>query len=73
MKDSIHFFKRGVKPVWEDPRNVKGGAWTFRVAKDKSKEFWKELLLFAVGDQFADVIQPSKYKLTPTHCTRLTV
>lgn len=60
MKDSIHFFKRGVKPVWEDPRNVKGGAWTFRVAKDKSKEFWKEILLFAVGDQFADVIQPSK-------------
>ena len=59
MKDSIHFFKRGVKPVWEDPRNVKGGAWTFRVAKDKSKDFWKELLLFAVGDQFADVIQPS--------------
>lgn len=59
MKDSIHFFKRGVKPVWEDPRNVKGGAWTFRVVKDKSKEFWKELLLFAVGDQFADVIQPS--------------
>lgn len=60
MKDSIHFFKRGVKPVWEDPRNVKGGAWTFRVAKDKSKEIWKEVLLFAVGDQFADVIQPSK-------------
>lgn len=65
MKDSIHFFKRGVKPVWEGPRNVKGGAWTFRVAKDKSKEFWKELLLFAVGDQFADVIQPSKCRPIP--------
>ena len=60
MKDSVHFFKRGVKPVWEDPRNVKGGAWTFRVPKDKSDQTWKEILLLAVGEQFADVIQPSK-------------
>jgi hypothetical protein len=60
MKDSVHFFKRGVKPVWEDPRNMRGGAWTFRVSKDKSEQTWKELLLLAVGEQFADVIQPSK-------------
>lgn len=61
MKDSVHFFKRGVKPVWEDPRNVKGGAWTFRVPKDKSEQTWKEFLLLAVGEQFADVIQPSTF------------
>jgi hypothetical protein len=61
MKDSVHFFKRGVKPVWEDPRNVKGGSWTFRVPKDKSEKTWMEMLLLAVGEAFADVIQPSKY------------
>ena len=60
MKDSVHFFKRGVKPVWEDRRNVKGGCWTFRVGKSHSKEFWKEALLMAVGEQFADVIQPGE-------------
>ena len=60
MKDSVHFFKRGVKPVWEDPRNIRGGAWTFRVPKDKSTETWKEILMMAVGENFADVIQPSE-------------
>lgn len=60
MKDSVHFFKRGVKPVWEDPRNINGGSWTFRVPKDKSDEFWKEILLLTVGEQFADVIQARK-------------
>ena len=64
FKDSVHFFKRGVKPVWEDPRNVKGGAWTFRVSKDKYEETWKEILLLAVGEEFSDVIQPSKSPLT---------
>ncbi|MCJ1447284.1 MAG: hypothetical protein MMC23_007795 [Stictis urceolatum] len=58
MKDSVHFFKRGVRPVWEDPRNVRGGSWTFRVPKDKSAQFWKETLLLAVGEQFADVLEP---------------
>ncbi|KAL9024646.1 MAG: hypothetical protein Q9196_006360 [Gyalolechia fulgens] len=56
IKDSIHFFKRGVRPVWEDPRNVEGGAWTFRVSKSVSGEFWVEVLLLAVGEQFSEVI-----------------
>ncbi|KAL8770858.1 MAG: hypothetical protein Q9209_003509 [Squamulea sp. 1 TL-2023] len=57
MRDSIHFFKRGVQPVWEDSRNVHGGSWTFRVKNDKSEEFWKEVLMLAVGEQFSDAIQ----------------
>ena len=58
LKDSFHFFKRGVKPIWEDRRNIDGGAWTFRVPKAKSEQFFKDLLLMGVGEQFADVIQP---------------
>ncbi|KAI4087449.1 MAG: hypothetical protein LQ344_006785 [Seirophora lacunosa] len=56
MKDSVHFFKRGVRPVWEDARNVEGGAWTFRVAKAVSRDFWIEVLLMAVGEQFSEVL-----------------
>lgn len=58
LRDSVHFFKRGVKPVWEDPRNINGGSWTFRVPKAQSHDFWKETLLLVVGEQFADVIEP---------------
>ena len=25
----LFFFKDGIKPMWEDPRNVKGGRWSF--------------------------------------------
>ena len=60
LRDSVHFFKRGVKPVWEDPRNINGGSWTFRVPKAQSHDFWKETLLLVVGEQFADVIEPRK-------------
>ena len=66
LKDSVHFFKRGVKPVWEDPRNVKGGSWTFRVPKAQSEDFWKEVLMLAVGEEFVDVIQPRKQPPPPS-------
>ena len=56
-KDSVHFFKKGVKPVWEDPRNVNGGAWNFRVSKENTDAFWKELLALAVGEEFHDILQ----------------
>ena len=60
MKDSVHFFKRGIKPVWEDSRNINGGSWSFRVPKDKSEQFWQEVLMMAVGEQFAPALQPRK-------------
>ena len=66
LRDSVHFFKRGVKPVWEDPRNINGGSWTFRVPKAQSHEFWKETLLLVVGEQFADVIEPRKIPPSPS-------
>lgn len=67
MRDSVHFFKVGVRPIWEDPRNVKGGAWYFRVPKDKAEEFWKEILMMAVGEQFADAIQKGMIPNTVTN------
>ncbi|KAI9683858.1 MAG: hypothetical protein M1829_004192 [Trizodia sp. TS-e1964] len=54
MRDSIHLFKDTVKPVWEDPRNVRGGSWTFRVAKDLAPEFWRDILLFAIGEKLQE-------------------
>ena len=60
VKDSAHFFKRGVKPLWEDPRNAEGGSWTFRVPKAKAEEFFKQVLFMAVGEQFADVLDAGK-------------
>lgn len=25
----IHLFKKGIKPMWEDPANKKGGKWVY--------------------------------------------
>ncbi|TGZ85508.1 translation initiation factor eIF4e [Ascodesmis nigricans] len=57
LRDSLHLFKKNVKPIWEDPRNTNGGAWTFRVPKQQSQEFWKEALMMAIGEILQDVVE----------------
>lgn len=49
-----HVFKKGVRPVWEDEENKKGGKWIVRLKKGVSDRFWEDLLLAIVGDQFAE-------------------
>lgn len=60
MRDSVHLFHKGVKPVWEDPRNEKGGCWTFRVPKEKVKEFWTEVCMMAIGEKLQDAVASNR-------------
>ena len=49
-----HLFKEGIRPVWEDEENRRGGKWTMRLKKGVADRYWEELLLAMVGDQFAE-------------------
>ena len=49
-----HFFKEGIRPVWEDEENRRGGKWIIRLKKGVSDRYWEDLLLAMIGDQFAE-------------------
>ncbi|KAJ5562971.1 hypothetical protein N7461_001732 [Penicillium sp. DV-2018c] len=49
-----HIFKKGIRPVWEDEANRRGGKWIVRFKKGVSDRYWEDLLLAMVGDQFAE-------------------
>jgi len=50
-----YFFKKGVRPMWEDPANTGGGRWLFNCGQQDSKldEWWQETLLGMIGDCFS--------------------
>ncbi|KAL1302396.1 hypothetical protein AAFC00_002797 [Neodothiora populina] len=60
LRDSVHLFHRGVKPVWEDARNARGGAWTFRVPKEKAQEFWKQICMLAIGERLQAAVESER-------------
>jgi translation initiation factor 4E len=49
-----HFFREGIRPVWEDDANNKGGKWILRLKKGVADRYWEDLLLAMVGDQFME-------------------
>ncbi|KAF1809635.1 eukaryotic translation initiation factor 4E-4 [Eremomyces bilateralis CBS 781.70] len=49
-----HFFKEGIRPVWEDEENKKGGKWILRLKKGVADRYWEDLLLAIIGNQFAE-------------------
>lgn len=49
-----HIFKKGIRPVWEDEENKRGGKWIVRLKKGVSDRYWEDLLLAILGDQFAE-------------------
>ncbi|OKL64391.1 hypothetical protein UA08_00402 [Talaromyces atroroseus] len=49
-----HIFKKGIRPVWEDEANKRGGKWIIRLKKGVADRYWEDLLLAIVGDQFAE-------------------
>ena len=52
-----HIFKEGIRPVWEDEENRRGGKWTMRLKKGVADRYWEELLLALIGDQFAEAAE----------------
>jgi len=51
-------FKVGIKPMWEDERNKRGGRWLLILQKNKMSKFvdemWLEVLLCLIGEAFGD-------------------
>ena len=56
----LAFFKKGIKPTWEDAENKQGGSWLHTVSGQQQfnkktyevDDLWKETLLALIGDNF---------------------
>lgn len=49
-----HFFKEGIRAMWEDDENIRGGKWTIRLKKGVADLYWEELMMGMIGNQFAE-------------------
>lgn len=54
LVSDYHIFKEGIRPVWEDEENKKGGKWIVRLKKGVADRYWEDLLFAIIGDQFGE-------------------
>ncbi|KAG0223825.1 translation initiation factor eIF 4e-like domain-containing protein [Mortierella sp. GBAus27b] len=53
---NYHLFKQGIKPMWEDPANKKGGKWSIQLPRNKTMgeidNIWLYTMLACIGEAF---------------------
>ncbi|CCD47341.1 hypothetical protein ACHAP3_003017 [Botrytis cinerea] len=52
LVSDYHMFKKGIRPVWEDDENKKGGKWIVRLKKGVADRYWEDLVFAMAGDEF---------------------
>ncbi|KAL0073523.1 translation initiation factor eIF 4e-like domain-containing protein [Phycomyces blakesleeanus] len=51
FRSNLHFMRKGIKPIWEDPRNEYGGSFNFKIPKAQSPLAWRDLLVLLIGER----------------------
>ncbi|KAF9921828.1 hypothetical protein FBU30_008108 [Linnemannia zychae] len=50
VNQNLHWFKKGIKPMWEDPRNKFGGRLTLCPPRAMLDVVWETVLILMAGD-----------------------
>jgi len=50
----LFIMRKGITPLWEDPKNRKGGCFSYKVNNKNVYECWKTLTYLLVGENLSD-------------------
>lgn len=68
LNAGIYFMMRdGVLPMWEDPANVNGCIWSFKVHLDNGKRVWEEICIRLVGESLVSDMNINGVSIHPKH------
>lgn len=55
-----YLMRQGIPPIWDDPINIHGGGWTFKVDKKFAQDMWQKLSNFCVcetlSQRYRDIV-----------------
>ena len=46
----LFFMRKGIKPMWEDPKNVNGGCFSFKIANKSIANIWRTISYLLTGE-----------------------
>ena len=53
----LFIMRQGIDPLWEHPRNRKGGSFSYKVATSRTPDSWRELVIRLVGETITKTSQ----------------
>lgn len=56
MNDYI-IMRKGIEPIWEDPKNFNGGTFTIKMAHSKGYEVWSLFIMYMLGETLTNEME----------------
>jgi hypothetical protein len=53
----LFIMRDGIKPMWEDPKNKKGGCFSYKINNKNVSSVWKNLSYSLVGESLTDDVK----------------
>lgn len=50
----LFLMRKGINPMWEDPKNCKGGCFSYKISNKHVASVWKSLSYTLVGESLSD-------------------
>jgi hypothetical protein len=50
----LFLIRKGIQPMWEDPKNCKGGCFSYKVNNKNVTSVWKNLSYILVGESLTE-------------------
>jgi len=50
----LFLMRKGINPMWEDPKNIKGGCFSYKINNKNVGSVWKNLSYTLVGESLSD-------------------
>ena len=50
----LFFMRKGILPMWEDPKNANGGCFSFKVSNKNIKNVWKNISYMLTGNTISN-------------------
>ncbi|EPR78020.1 Eukaryotic translation initiation factor IF4E [Spraguea lophii 42_110] len=76
---NVHFFRKDIKPMWEDEKNKEGGKWVLEIEKSNwdINDIWNKTMAFCIselveGEICGAVFSPRKFLYRISLWTRST-
>lgn len=46
----LFLMRKGIKPMWEDPKNREGGCFSYKIKNNQIEEIWKHVSYMLMGE-----------------------
>ena len=60
-KCMLFLMRKGITPMWEDPKNRSGGCFSYRILNKQVADVWRTLMYLCCGETLASKSEHSKH------------